>query len=80
MSLSFKYGASQNNFLKYLRILEGKISTLFPPDNWKKKCATWKWRIMFYSLDKSEDISLGHSISDNSEKPFQRGKVGIQDT
>lgn len=31
---------------------------------------------MFYSLDKSEDISLGHSISDNSEKPFQRGKAG----
>ena len=31
---------------------------------------------MFYSLDKSEDIRLGHSISDNSEKPFQRGKVG----
>ena len=37
MSLSFKYGASQNNFLKYLRISEGKIFTLFPPDNWKKK-------------------------------------------
>ena len=37
MSLSVKYGASQNNFLKYLRSLEGKVSTLFPPDNLKKK-------------------------------------------
>ena len=30
---------------------------------------------MFYLLDKSEDISLGHSVSDNSEKLFQRGKA-----
>ena len=31
---------------------------------------------MFYLEDKTEDLSLGHSISDNSEKLFQGNKVG----
>ena len=29
---------------------------------------------MFYSADKTEDLSLGHRISDNSEGVLQRGK------
>ena len=35
---------------------------------------------MFYSVDKSEDLSQGHSISDNCEKLFQRGKGGGEGT
>ena len=31
---------------------------------------------MFYSVDKSEDLSQGHSISDNSERLLQRGGGG----
>ena len=31
---------------------------------------------MFYSADKTEDLSLGHSISDSSETLLQRGKGG----
>ena len=31
---------------------------------------------MFYSADFSEDFKPGHSISDNTEKLLQRGKVG----
>ena len=34
---------------------------------------------MFYLEDKCEDSSLGHSISDNPEKLFQRGKRENQD-
>ena len=34
---------------------------------------------MFYSADKTEDLSPGHSISDNSERLLQWGKVGSQD-
>ena len=36
---------------------------------------------MFYSVDKSENFSPGHSISDNTEKLFQKGKgvaVGVK--
>ena len=31
--------------------------------NWKW-CTNWKLRIIFYSADKTEDRSLGHSLSD----------------
>ena len=31
---------------------------------------------MFYSVDKTEDLSLRHSISDNSERLLWRGKGG----
>ena len=31
------------------------------------------------SLAKTENLSLGHNISDNSERLFQRGKEGSQD-
>ena len=34
---------------------------------------------MFYLEDKCQDSSLGHSISDNLEKLFQRGKGENQD-
>ena len=34
---------------------------------------------MFYSVDKTEDINAGHSISDSSERLLQRGKVVSQD-
>ena len=34
---------------------------------------------MFYLEDKCEDSSLGHSISDNPKKLFQRGKGEKQD-
>ena len=34
---------------------------------------------MFYSGHKSEDLSLGHSVSDNSERLLHRGKRGSQD-
>ena len=40
------------------------------PIDGKKKCTTRKLRVMFYLVDKSEDLSLGCSISDNSEKLF----------
>ena len=30
----------------------------------EKWCTNWKLRIMFYSADKTEDWSLGHSLSD----------------
>ena len=33
---------------------------------------------MFYLVDKSEDLSPGHSISDNSEGLVQRGKGGAR--
>lgn len=29
---------------------------------------------MFYSEDKTEDVSVGHSISDNAERLLLRGK------
>ena len=34
---------------------------------------------MFYLVDKTEDLSLGHNISGNSGELLQRSKVGIQD-
>ena len=37
----------------------------------KKKSTTCKLSVMFYLVDKSEDLSLGHDISDNTEKLFQ---------
>lgn len=37
-------------------------------------------RVLFYLADKTEDLSLGHSISDNSEEPLRRDKGrGSQD-
>ena len=44
-----------------------------------KNCATYKLRIMFYLVDKSEDLSLGYSISDNlrdCSKETRRGSQG----
>ena len=34
---------------------------------------------MVYFADKTKDLSLGHSISDNSARLLQRGEVGSQD-
>ena len=34
---------------------------------------------MFYSVDKTEDLNLGHSISNNPERVLQRGKWGSPD-
>ena len=34
---------------------------------------------MFYSVYKTEDLSLGPSTSDHSEGPLQRGERGSQD-
>ena len=34
---------------------------------------------MFYSVAKSEDLNLRHSISGKAEKLFQRGRWGSQD-
>ena len=34
---------------------------------------------MFYLGDKTEDLNLGHSISDNSEELLQEGKWETQD-
>ena len=33
---------------------------------------------MFYSVEKTEDLSLEHSISDSSEWLIQRGKWGAR--
>ena len=33
---------------------------------------------MFYSVDKTEDLSPGHSISDSSEGLLQRAKGGAR--
>ena len=33
-------------------------------------------RVTLYLADKTEDLSLGHNISDNSERQYQRGKEG----
>ena len=41
-----------------------------------KKRTTWKLRVMFYLVDKCKDLSLGCSVSDNSEKLFRRGSGG----
>lgn len=37
-----------------------------------------KWEL-FHLVNKPEDLSLGHSISDNTEKLFWRVKQSIQD-
>ena len=34
----------------------------------EKKCTTSKLGTVFHSVDKTEDLSLGHSISDSSER------------
>ena len=44
----------------------------------EKKCTTQKLRIMFYLADKTEDLSLGHSISDRSEGLVWRGQGGAR--
>ena len=36
----------------------------------KKRYAIQKVRVVFHLVNKPEDLSLGHSISDNSEKLF----------
>ena len=42
----------------------------------ERKCTTSKLRVMFYLVDKTEDVSLGHILSDSSERLLQRGKGG----
>ena len=39
-------------------------------------CLLQLWRIMFLLADKTEDLSPGDSISDNSERHLLRGKGG----
>ena len=34
----------------------------------EKKCTTSKLGTVFHSVDKTEDLSLGHNISDSSER------------
>ena len=42
-------------------------------------CKTQKLRITLYLVDKTDDLSTGHSVSDNSERLLRRGKEGSQD-
>ena len=42
----------------------------------KKNCTTLTLRVLFYSPDNTEDLSLEHSNSDNSESLLRRRKVG----
>ena len=42
----------------------------------KKKSTAYKLRVMFYLAGKTEDLSLRHSISDNSERPAPKGQGG----
>lgn len=42
----------------------------------KKKKTQPKIWVMFYSVDKTEDISLGHSISNNSDCYWNGGESG----
>ena len=35
-------------------------------------------RIMFYLVDKTADLNLGHSFSDSSEGLLQKGKEGAR--
>ena len=46
----------------------------------KRKSTTENLRVMLYSVDKTEILSLGLSISDNSEKLLWRQKGGSQGT
>ena len=40
----------------------------------KKKCTTYKLRITFYSVDKTEDLSPDAASQDDSEGRLPRGK------
>ena len=44
----------------------------------KKKSTTSKLRVIFYSVGQTEDISLRHIISDNSERLLQSDKGGAR--
>lgn len=44
----------------------------------KKKRTTSKLRIMFHLVDKTEDLSVGHSPSESSERLLQRGEGGTR--
>ena len=41
-------------------------------------CKTQKLRITLYLVDKTDDLSTVHGVSDNSERLLQRGKEGSQ--
>ena len=45
----------------------------------KKKKTQPKIWVMFYSVDKTEDLSLGHSISNNSDCYWNGGESGYID-
>ena len=45
----------------------------------KKKKTHPKIWVMFYSVDKTEDLSLGHSISNNSDCYWNGGESGYID-
>ena len=42
-------------------------------------CTTQKLRITLYSVDKTDDLSAGHGISDNSKRVLWRDEEGSQD-
>lgn len=42
-------------------------------------CKTQKLRITLYLVDKIDDLSAGHGVSDNSERLLWRSKEGSQD-
>ena len=42
-------------------------------------CTTQKLRITLYSVDKTDDLSAGHGISDNSKRLLWRDEEGSQD-
>ena len=44
----------------------------------KKKSTAWKLRIMFYMVDKTEDLSPGCSLSDSSERLLWRGEGEVR--
>lgn len=39
-----------------------------------KKSLTYKLKVTLYLADKTEDLYLGHNISDNSERLYRRGR------
>ena len=42
-------------------------------------CKTQKLRITLYLVDKTDGLSTGHGVSDNSERLLRRGKEGNED-
>ena len=46
--------------------------------NWKKRCTILNLRVIFYSVDKTEDLSPGCRLTDSSEGLLWRGKGGAR--